>query len=217
MSDATFYTNELTGHVSYFYSSLTMILSAILQFVFYGSFLIYSSFEVVTIFLIGGVVLFFPSRYLLRLGRKYIHISYENSLKISKDIQKVVDNIFLIKILRTSTKEIENFKKVTSKYNSAQLNNFKYGTINSIFPNFLTILIFSVLIVFFDLISYITLEFIGVTLRLVQTISNFNLAMNALVNSHVHLEKLNEIKLNEVKQNSIEINPLKLMMSMHWM
>ena len=210
LSDATFYTNELTGHVSYFYSSLTMILSAILQFVFYGSFLIYSSFEVVTIFLIGGVVLFFPSRYLLRLGRKYIHISYENSLKISKDIQKVVDNIFLIKILRTSTKEIENFKKVTSKYNSAQLNNFKYGTINSIFPNFLTILIFSVLIVFFDLISYITLEFIGVTLRLVQTISNFNLAMNALVNSHVHLEKLNEIKLNEVKQNSIEINPSKI-------
>ena len=59
LSDATFYTNELTGHVSYFYSSLTMILSAILQFVFYGSFLIYSSFEVVTIFLIGGVVLFF--------------------------------------------------------------------------------------------------------------------------------------------------------------
>ena len=120
----------------------TMILSATLQFVFYGSFLIYSSFEVVTIFLIGGIVLFFPSRYLLRLGRKYVHISYENSLKISKDIQKVVDNIFLIKILRTSTKEIENFKKVTSKYNSAQLNNFKYGTINSIFPNFLTILIF---------------------------------------------------------------------------
>ena len=104
MSDATFYTNELTGHVSYFYSSLTMILSAILQFVFYGSFLIYSSFEVVTIFLIGGVVLF-PSRYLLRLGRKYIHISYENSLKISKDIQKVVDNIFLIKILRTSKRD----------------------------------------------------------------------------------------------------------------
>ena len=34
--------------------------------------------------------------------------------------------------------------------------------------------------------------------------------MNALVNSHVHLEKLNEIKLNEVKQNSIEINPSKI-------
>ena len=210
LSDATFYVNELTNHISYFYSALTLVLSASLQFVFYGSFLIYSSFEVVTIFLIGGIVLFFPSRYLLRLGRKYVHISYENSLKISKDIQKVVDNIFLIKILRTSTKEIENFKKVTSKYNSAQLNNFKYGTINSIFPNFLTILIFSVLIVFYDLISYITLEFIGVTLRLVQTISNFNLAMNALVNSHVHLEKLNEIKLNEVKQNSIEINPSKI-------
>ena len=100
LSDATFYVNELTNHISYFYSALTMVLSASVQFLFYGSFLIYSSFEVISIFLFGGFVLFFPSRYLLRLGRKYIHISYNNSLKISKDIQRVVDNIFLIKILR---------------------------------------------------------------------------------------------------------------------
>jgi len=207
LSDATFYVNELTNHISYFYSALTMVISASVQFLFYGSFLIYSSFEVVSIFLFGGILLFFPSRYLLRLGRKFIHISYNNSLKISKDIQRVVDNIVLIKILRTSKKEMSNFKDITKKYSSAQLNNFKFGTINSILPNFLVILGFSILIVFFDLLEFLTLEFIGVTLRLVQTISNFNSSLNALVNSHVHLEKLNEIKHNNVIKNPLEIKP----------
>ena len=206
LSDATFYINELTNHISYFYSALTLILSASIQFIFYGSFLIFSSFEIVIIFIVGGLFLFFPSRYLLRLSREYIHISYNNSLKISKDIQRVVDNIFLIKILRTNQLEIENFRNITKNYSKAQLNNFKYGTINSIFPNFMTILTFSLLIVFFDLLEFLTLEFIGVTLRLVQTLSNFNSSLNALVNSHVHLEKLNEIKENQIINNPIKIN-----------
>ncbi len=206
LSDATFYVNELTNHISYFYSALTLVLSASLQFVFYGSFLIYSSLEIISIFVVGGVFLFFPSRYLLRLSRKYIHISYNNSLKISKDIQRVVDNIFLIKILRTNQKEMDNFQNITKNYSKAQLNNFKYGTINSLFPNFLTILTFAILIVFFDLLEFLTLEFIGVTLRLVQTLSNFNSSLNALVNSHVHLEKLNEIKENQIVNNPININ-----------
>ena len=210
LSDATFYVNELTTHISYFYSALTLVISACLQFVFYGSFLIYSSFEIISIFIIGGIILFFPSRYLLRLGRKYIHISYDNSLKISKDIQRVVDNIFLIKILRTNKIEIENFRKITSNYSKAQLNNFKFGTINSILPNFLTILIFSILIVFFDLLEFLTLEFIGVTLRLVQTLSNFNSSLNALVNSHVHLEKLNDLESNQTLKNPIEFNIEKI-------
>ena len=62
-----------------------------------------------------------------------------------------------------------NFKEITKKYSTAQLNNFKFGTINSILPNFLVILAFSIIIVFFDLLEFLTLEFIGVTLRLVQT------------------------------------------------
>ena len=109
------------------------------------------------IFLGGGILLFFPTRYFLRLSRKFIHISYEKSLSISNDIQRVVDNIFLIKILKTSESEINKFGKIANDYTKAQLNNYKYGTINSILPNFLTILAFSILIVFFDLLEYLTL------------------------------------------------------------
>ena len=58
LSDATFYINELTTHVSYFYGALTLFISAIIQLLVYGSFLIYSSLNIVTIFLFGGVALF---------------------------------------------------------------------------------------------------------------------------------------------------------------
>ena len=104
LSDATFYINELTTHVSYFYGAITLFSSAIIQLIVYGSFLIYSSLNIVTIFLFGGVVLFFPTRYFLRLSRKYIHISYEKSKKINQDIQKVYSSETELKV-----KTIEQF------------------------------------------------------------------------------------------------------------
>ena len=58
LSDATFYVNELTNHISYFYSALTMVLSASVQFLFYGSFLIYSSFGYFNIFIRWICVIF---------------------------------------------------------------------------------------------------------------------------------------------------------------
>ena len=209
LSDATFYINELTTHVSYFYGALTLLISAIIQLIVYGSFLLYSSLNIVLIFLGGGILLFFPTRYFLRLSRKFIHISYEKSLSISNDIQRVVDNIFLIKILKTSESEINKFGKIANDYTKAQLNNYKYGTINSILPNFLTILAFSILIVFFDLLEYLTLEFIGVTLRLVQSLGVFNNSLNALVNSHVHIDKLVNLEQNKRPLKKIEISELE--------
>ena len=209
LSDATFYINELTAHIAYFYNALSLIFSAMIQLIIYGFFLIYSSPQTVGIFFLGGVVLFFPTRYLLRLSRNYIHISYEKSIGISQDIQRVLDNLFLIKILKTNNQEFTNFKKINEEFTSAQLKNFKFGTINSLLPNFATILIFSILIVFFNFLSIITLEFIGVTLRFVQSLGNFNASMNSYVNSFVHLEKIVLIENNKSFGKSPVITSLK--------
>ena len=40
------------------------------------------------------------------------------------------------------------------------------------------------------------MEFLGVTLRLVQSLSSVNSALGGLIGSHVHLEKLIDIKNN---------------------
>ena len=44
------------------------------------------------------------------------------------------------------------------------------------------------------ILRLITLEFVGVTLRLVQTLGSLNNSLNSLINSQVHIEKLIEFE-----------------------
>ena len=194
VADSTFFVNELTMHVSYFYGALTLAINYIVQLILYGSFLLYESFEIIGIFTLAILILYFPTIHFLRLGRKYIHLSFNNSQNISAKIQRIVDNLFLIKILNTQDLELNRFTKESENFFDAQYKNFKYGVVNSILPNFLTTFIFAFIIVAFNFAKLITLEFLGVVLRFVQALSNLNGSLNALINSHVHLEKLVELE-----------------------
>ena len=201
VADAYFYVNELSRNVSYFYGSITSSINYFVQIVVYTAYLLFTSFNVVVYFFIGAVLLFFPTRYFLVKGRGYIHEAYENEHKTLENIQKVLENIYLIKILSTTAREIENFEGTLRKYYSSVLNNFKFGAINNITPNFVTVLLMAVLFAFFDFVKFITLEFIGVMLRLFQTLGNFNNTLNMVINSHVHLEKLNQLEKNKVRKS----------------
>ena len=208
IADATFYTNTLSGHMSYFYGALAGMLNNIIQILVYSSFLIYTDFQTISVFAIGGVILFFPTRYLLLQGRKYMHESWVNAQEVGRDIQRVIQNLFLIKILKTSDYELDLYKKSITSLQISQFRNLAYGTINSLLPNFLTVFTISVLVAFFNFAKVITLEFLGITLRLVQTIGNANNTLNMLVNSSVHIEKFMEFESNklEVDENYYRVN-----------
>ncbi len=208
IADATFYTNTLSGHMSYFYGALAGMLNNIIQILVYSSFLIYTDFQTISVFAIGGVILFFPTRYLLLKGRKYMHESWVNAQEVGRDIQRVIQNLFLIKILKTSDYELDLYKKSITSLQISQFRNLAYGTINSLLPNFLTVFTISVLVAFFNFAKVITLEFLGITLRLVQTIGNANNTLNMLVNSSVHIEKFMEFESNklEVDENYYTVN-----------
>ncbi len=206
IADSTFYVNELTIHISYFYNAFAKVLNHTIQLIVYGVFLIYSNFEFSSYLLLMGVIIYFPTRLLLKQARKYIHISYEKSKKINQDIQKVIDNMFLIKILKTSNQELLDFKKVSDSYASAQFKNFNFSTINSLFPTFFATMVFVVAFLNESIINLITLEFIGVTLRLVQTLGNLNNSLNGLINSQVHIEKLIEFE----NDKDVKLSPLLL-------
>ena len=103
-----------------------------------------------------------------------MHEAYINGRQATREIERVVQNIFLIKILDTIKFEMDNFDKTTENVKNANYKNQIYGTLNSLTPNFLTVFTVSVMIVFFDVLKTLTLEFLGVTLRLVQTIGVFN-------------------------------------------
>jgi ABC-type multidrug transport system fused ATPase/permease subunit len=204
VADSTFYVNELTIHISYFYNSFAKVLNHAIQIFVYGFFLVYSNLEFSIYLIVMGVIVYFPTRALLTQARKYIHISYEKSKKINQDIQKVIDNMFLIKILKTSENELSEFEKVSSSYAKANYKNFNFSTINSLFPTFFATLSFVLALLNKSILKLITLEFIGVTLRLVQTLGNLNSALNGLINSQVHIEKLVEFENNK----QLELSPI---------
>ena len=164
----------------------------------YSTFLLSTNLETIGIFALGGLILFFPTRTLLRLGRKYMHEAWTNAQETGRDVQRVVDNIFLIKILGTSDKEIERYDLTTKKLQDSQLKNQIFGTINSLMPNFITVFTISILFIFTNLTKTITLEFLGVTLRLVQTLGALNTSLNMMINSQVHLSKFIELESNKL-------------------
>ena len=198
VADATFYINTLSGHVGYFYGALTSFLNSCVQIMIYSTFLLSTNLETIGIFALGGLILFFPTRTLLRLGRKYMHEAWTNAQETGRDVQRVVDNIFLIKILGTSDKEIERYDLTTKKLQDSQLKNQIFGTINSLMPNFITVFTISILFIFTNLTKTITLEFLGVTLRLVQTLGALNTSLNMMINSQVHLSKFIELESNKL-------------------
>ena len=127
-----------------------------------------------------------------------MHESWLNAQETGRDVQRVVENIFLIKILGTSKEEIERYDSTTKKLQDSQLKNQVFGTINSLMPNFITVFTISILFIFTNLTKTITLEFLGVTLRLVQTLGALNSSLNMMINSQVHLSKFIELENNKL-------------------
>ena len=190
IADSNFYISSLTNHVSYFYSALSTSISSIFQLISYLVFLLYTDINTIFVFFSAALLLAYPTYYLLKKGRQSMDLSYRYAQKLSQDTERVVENLFLIKILKTKSFEFENFVKNLKNFTKEQLNNYKYGTINSLTPNFLVFFLVAVLLTSFDVLKSLTLEFIGVSLRLVQTIGVINQNLNMLINSQVHLEKL---------------------------
>ena len=198
IADATYLINTLSGHIGYFYGALTNLINSSIQVIVYAAFLFYTNFDTIGLFILGAAVLSIPTRYLLVRGRKYMHDYWVSGQQAQKDIQRVIQNIFLIKILRTSEYEIDNFNNTIKKVVIANERNQNFGVINAALPNFVTAFTIAILLVFFGALKNLTLEFLGITLRLVQTIGVLNKSLSQLINSHVHLEKFTQLENNKV-------------------
>jgi ABC-type multidrug transport system fused ATPase/permease subunit len=138
--------------------------------------------------------LLIPTLYLTKKGRGFAHITYTIGGKINKVIEKIIDNFFLIKILKMTDSEINDFDTTLKKYYAARVSEIKIGTLNAILPNFITLFSLSVMLVWFSLQKYITLDFIGILLRLFQSLGLMNKNIHAISAFHVYLEKLYEIE-----------------------
>ena len=202
IADAYYYINEVTGHISYFYGGLAATVNSFLQIVVYASYLLFTDSQSVLTFGVGALILYLPTRYLLKLNRKFAHLTWIKNREFNFNISKLIDNMYLIKILQKTTDEIEQTREKIKEINSIGLKSGMYAILNSMIPNFFTVFIIAILIVFFNFAKYLTLEFIGIVLRLFQTLGTFNTMLTRLINSKVHIEKLYDLDSNKDKARS---------------
>jgi ABC-type multidrug transport system fused ATPase/permease subunit len=200
-ADSYFYVNTITNHVSFFYRTFANLLNNIIQIIGYSIFLINLNSYSFTIFMTSMLILAYPTKYLLKKAKKYQHRNFNVQKNVNQYIQRIIDNLFLIKILNTFSLELENFKLLLAKGKNAAAKNVVYGSLNSIFPTFLVAFILSILFTFFGFAKFITIEFIGVLLRVFQSLGNMNNSLTGVVNSSVHIEDLYKFETKEVQIN----------------
>ena len=76
ISDAYFYVNELTGHVTFFYQHLTGFINSFIQVAIYSYYLIDSDPTTLIYFLGGMLVLYFPIQAIIRRSKEDIQIRH---------------------------------------------------------------------------------------------------------------------------------------------
>ena len=108
--DAFYYT-QAASRVGNFYSTLAALIGSLFQIIAFSAYLITTNFFVILVFAIGSLLLLIPTLILTKKGREFAHITYTEGGKINSVIEKIIDNFFLIKILKMSKTEIDNFKK----------------------------------------------------------------------------------------------------------
>ena len=201
IADAYFYTNQLAGHVTFFYGALTGILNVSIQIIGFTIYLIIADAQMLFYFLVGIILLFYPLKKILVYSKELTDKSYWKNQEFSYDIQKIIENMFLIKILNKQNQELGNFKRTATIINNLQLQTTVIGQVIGYLPTFVTLFVLGILVNSPAIVALITFDFIAVMLRLFQSIGAFTGSLTGLVNSQVHLRHFNNFDKNKLKDN----------------
>ena len=193
-SDSFYYINTLCGHIAYFYSSFAQLLNHLLQAFVYTVYLTIADVTLMTFFILGVALLAFPVKKLISKSREFMHQTFIYGKDSNTEIERIVDNLFLIKILRMESEELSRFSKTMSRIYNFTLKNYQISFVNSQLPNFFTLFVFSIILNFEKFLKFLTLDFLGVTLRLFQSFSIVTNSLNQVANSHVHISKFVELE-----------------------
>ncbi len=211
VSDAYFFVNTLSGHIAFFYTNVASFLNGLLQMSAYLIYLIATDSRTLLTFVIGILILFYPVRTLIKKARESMHDVYSYTVKLNDEVQRIVENMFLIKILNKDKEEINNFESTVTSLNNSELRNFRLGLINSQIPGFVTMFTFSAILVISNFAKSITLDFVGVTLRLFQAFGTLTGSFNRIINSSVHIENFYTMEKNKkiIHKENFIINDTK--------
>lgn len=193
-SDIFYFINKLSDHISFFYSSFASFLNYLLQILAFTSYLFLNDTSTISFLFLGISLLFYPIYKLIKLSREYMDKAYHFGLEVNKDIEKVVENTFFIKLLNKEREELDRFSNLVKSLNVNYYKNNKYSILINFVPSFATLMLLSIITIYFSRFFNVSLEFVGITLRLFQSLSNLSGSLNKISNSHVHLTKFYEIE-----------------------
>ena len=191
-SDIYYFVNTVSEAIGQFYKSFSYFLNYFFQSFVYAIFLFISKPDLFVIFIAASIFIIGPTKYFVTRGKRFQHISFKEGQDLNKLIQRVVDNIFIIKILSTIANELDRFKFKNKKFIRAQKYNNVFGGLNSIFPSMVTIFVLSIILVSFDVATLISLEFVAVLIRLFQSLGQMNNGIGLVLNSSVYVEELHK-------------------------
>lgn len=192
ISDAYFYINKITSHVSFFYSALTNFFNFLLQSSVYFFYLLFTNPPIIITFSVGIIILIIPIKKLLVSSKNYMHKTFLFEKISDEEIQKVIDNLYLIKILKKDKDELQKFSDTSEQVADGQLKNHLFSILSADFPSFITVFTFSVLIAYFGNFNFITLDYLVITLRLFQSLGGIAGSFSKVLNSQIHIQKLKE-------------------------
>ena len=188
-ADSWYYINTLSTHIAFFYSNFAQLLNYFFQACAYIAYLLISDTQLVGFLGLGIVILGLPVSKLLSASRKYIKEEYDFGADANKELVNVLENLPLIKILRMEEVETNSFFKILSKIYSIVYKNFQVQLINAQLPNFFTLFLFAIILNISSITSRLTLDVLGVTVRLFQSLSNVSSSLNKVINSQVHIKE----------------------------
>ena len=209
-ADAWYFINTLSSHIAFFYSNFAQFLNYLLQALAYVVYLVISDTQLIGYFFIGILVLGLPVAKLISSSRKYIQEEYNYGLDANTELVNVLENLPLIKIFRMEEQETNSFTKLLTKIYDVVYKNFQVQTINSQLPNLFTLLIFAIILNIPSFTSRITLDVLGVTVRLFQSLSSVSSALNKVINSQVHIKEFMTLETSStvVNKDYFSVNKL---------
>ncbi len=201
-SDTYYYLNTLSTHIAFFYSNFAQFLNSLLQSTAYIAYLLLADTSLVSYFALGTLLLAFPIFKLISAARNYMHKFYNYGKAANQDLVNAVENLPLIKILRMENSELNNFHKAVKQVYEISLKNYKIEFLNHQLPNFFTLMIFAIILNIPRFLNRITLDFLGVTIRLFQSLSNISSSLNRVANSQIHISEFVNLEYSNSKLNT---------------
>lgn len=193
-SDSYYYINTLCAHVAFFYSGFANLLNYFLQGLAYSIYLLFADIQLISFFGIGTLILAYPIIKLIQTSKQYMHKSFTIGKDAHNEMVNVIENLPLIKILRMETFQIKKFRDVLTHIKNIIFKNEQVSFLNKQLPNIFTLLIFSIIINIPQLVGRLTLDILGVTIRLFQSLSNVSDSLNSIANSQVHIKEFVKIE-----------------------